>query len=197
LVPIFDRARKESDLGPLKRYLIVTQDDVIRFLLDDRQRLCSVAFAVVTDFPKAEDLFQDLVIKAVHRIEQFNDPDHLAKWSTTAIRNAAIDHVRKTQTRNQILSTLAYERVEHQKAEMESRFSENERRDALHLCMERLSDPERELLQRRYVEGQSGEELARAFGLSVSAIYTRLSRLHRKLKAAVESELSTSTPDLT
>ncbi len=173
----------------------MTQEDVIRILLHDRQRLCSVAYAVVTDFPKAEDLFQDLVIKAVKRIDHFNDEEHLNRWATTAIRNAAIDQVRQTKARSQILSTLAYERLEARKAQVESGLIANERRDALQVCVERLPDEERDLLHRRYERGESGEELARALGLSVDAIYKRLSRLHQALRNAVRQELSPSKPE--
>lgn len=187
----------ESGRSSPNRYPIMTQEDVIRNLLDDRQRLCSVAYAVVTDFSRAEDLFQDLVIKAVHRIAGFIDADHLAKWSTVTIRNSAIDHVRQTRTRMEILSNLAYERIEARRQEIASRLADNDRRDALHLCLDCLSESERELLQRRYERGESGEELAQAFNLSVDAIYKRLSRLHKHLKTAVEAELSnsSSTPD--
>lgn len=168
----------------------MTQEDVIRLLLNDQQRLCSVAYAVVTDFPKAEDLFQDLVIKAVQRIDQFSDAEHLGRWSTTAIRNAAIDQVRLSKSRSQILSKLAYERLEARKAQVDGGLPPNERHDALHLCVERLPEHEKELLHRRYERGESGAELAKAMGVSIDAIYKRLSRLHRDLREAINEELT-------
>ena len=174
------------------RYGSVTQEEVIRILLNDRQRLCSVAYVVVTDFPKAEDLFQDLVVKAVQRIEQFNDEEHLHRWGTAAIRNAAIDQVRQSKTRSQILSALAYEKLEARQAHIDEGLLANERRDALQVCVDRLSEKERQLLHRRYERGESGEELAQALGISVDAIYKRLSRLHRDLRLAVQKELSSA-----
>ncbi|MEM7011833.1 MAG: sigma-70 family RNA polymerase sigma factor [Verrucomicrobiota bacterium] len=173
--------------------LEVNQESAIGHLLKQRIRLCSVAWNVLRDRQQAEDLFQDTVVKAVRRLETFEDEDHLTSWAVVTIRNAAIDAMRQRETRAAILSELALEKLDQYRAAQAKLDSDSDRLDALTLCAEKLPSKSRDLLHQRYALGKSGAELANDMQLSKDAIFKRLSRIHQLLRECVTQKLRTMT----
>ena len=172
----------------------MNEESVISLLLQQRVRLSSVAWNVLRDRQQAEDLFQDTVVKAIKRIGDFEDEDHLVRWAVVAIRNAAIDMARQRQTRAAILSELALEKLDQHRAEETKRNSDVDRLDALALCSQKLPRKSRELLHQRYVLGKSGKELAVELGLSKEAVFKRLSRIHQLLRVCISKNLGKLPP---
>jgi RNA polymerase sigma-70 factor (ECF subfamily) len=62
--------------------------------------------------------------------------------------------------------------------------------DALRDCLDRAPADARRLLELRYFEGRSCDEVAAESGLGLAAVYQRLSRLHRALKLCIERRLA-------
>lgn len=167
----------------------MNEESAISHLLKQRVRLCSVAWNVLRDRQQAEDLFQDSVVKALGRLDSFEDEDHLAGWAVVTIRNAAIDLIRQRETRAAILSELALERLDQHRSAEAKRNSDADRLDALTLCSEKLPGKSRKLLHQRYVLGKTGRELAGELNLSLDAVFKRLSRIHQLLRECMNQRL--------
>jgi RNA polymerase sigma-70 factor (ECF subfamily) len=65
-----------------------------------------------------------------------------------------------------------------------------ERSQALARCIDRLPGRHRDLLQRRYRDGQAIEVVARQVRRSVDAVYRALSRIRRRLHDCVSRSLA-------
>ena len=61
------------------------------------------------------------------------------------------------------------------------------RRERLQTCLSRLSDEDRLLVKQCYGEQRTAVEVAQMTGLSEDAIYTRLSRIRKRLYQCVNS----------
>jgi len=164
----------------------LTQDEIIRSLFAHRSRLNAAVWLVVRDAHLAEDVFQELMVKAVARLEVFDAEAHLLAWSRVTARNLALNLVRQ---RNKGWVVLDEETLELIDADWGSSHAPGLRVEALQDCLETMPDAPRRMLDLRYAEGHSCEEVARICGVKLDAVYQRLSRLHRALRECVEQKL--------
>ena len=162
------------------------QSEIIRTLLGARARLSAGFFLVLRDAHLAEDVFQEVMVKAMDEGGLFTNEAQLLSWSRAVGRNAGLNLLRKSGRISvglpeSLLETLA------QESEAEGGSA---REAALRGCLEGLPAQSRELLELRYFHGLSCAEVAARADSALDAIYQRLSRLHRVLRRCVEARLA-------
>lgn len=162
---------------------------ILRHLFAARQRLSAVAWLIVRDAQAAEDIFQNVALKSVTRGASFEHEGALLSWATVSAKREAIDWLRKRKNETLGLEPDVLELLDH---EWQTKASQPEgaRMEALRECLADVPDKSRELLELRYFEGHSCQEVAERVGAGVEAVYQRLSRLHRQLKKCVDQRLS-------
>ena len=166
----------------------MTEELLVKTLLDARPRLVAGAFAVVRDAHLAEDVFQEVLLRALRMRASFSDEGGVLAWARVTARNLGIDQVRRAGRLGEILSQLALDALE---ARMEETADpQRQRVEAMRVCLEKLPDESRALLRMRYDEGRKGEELARLLRRSEAAIYKTLSRLHQALRQCINQRLA-------
>lgn len=119
-----------------------------------------------------DDLLQDTLLRAVKHIRIFDDEAALWSWLTVLARSAVNDHGRKRSRFRGLL-----DRVRGQTATPPSRAPEQRLEQAL----AQLAPEDRDLIQRKYEEGESVREIAAALGTSEKAIESRLTRCRQRL----------------
>jgi RNA polymerase sigma-70 factor, ECF subfamily len=164
---------------------------ILRHLFAARQRLSAAAWLVVRDAQAAEDIFQNVVLKSVTRGVTFEHEGALLSWATVSARREGIDWLRKRKHETLGLEADVLDLLDHEWQTKHSQ-SEGPRMEALRECLDSVPANSRQLLELRYFEGRSCQEVAETVGAGVEAIYQRLSRLHRQLKQCVEQRLASS-----
>ena len=153
-----------------------------------RDRIAAAAWVVVRDVHAAEDIFQNVAVKALTKEIRFDAEGAVLSWAFITARREGIDWLRRhrreaTGLDAEILDLLEQdwlcETVHHGETRME----------ALRACLEALPAKSSSLLRLRYFEGNSCEEVATKLGTGLGAIYKRLSRLHQSLRKCVELRL--------
>ncbi|MCK6506703.1 sigma-70 family RNA polymerase sigma factor [Myxococcota bacterium] len=129
-----------------------------------------------TDDPVvAEDLLQDLFLKAVRQGERFDQVRNPRAWLFTAARNLRIDRLRLRKDEVGLPPGLA------------SPVEEAVPVDSLGACLPRalaeLDPVDAEVLRRCDIEGWTQAEYARQQGISLPGAKSRLQRARRRLKA--------------
>lgn len=165
----------------------MTEELLVKTLLDARPRLIAGTMAVLRDVHQAEDVFQEVMIKALRMQESFSDEAGLLAWARVSMRNLGIDHIRRAGRLDTILSEMALDAV----AEVwEENAGANPSLAALRACLEKLPQESKRLLRLRYDEGRSGRDLAALLRRSEDAVYKALSRLHAALRKCAEERLA-------
>ncbi len=167
----------------------MTEELLVKTLLDARPRLVAGAVAVVRDPYAAEDVFQEVLLRALRMRESFSDEGGLLAWARVSARNLGIDQVRRSHRLSEILSELALDALDARLEEIGD--AQRRRMEAMRGCMAKLPEESRTLLRMRYDEGRKGEELARLLRRSEAAIYKALSRLHQALRKCIDDRLAT------
>lgn len=136
-----------------------------------------------------DDVFQQVVLKALEDTSHFADEKHLLYWAIRLARHRAVDLVRAD--RRVLLDDSVYELLEAEIAETPSEQIAG-RLAALQSCLEQISAVNRQMLRLRYVDGLLCDLIARQLNRSIDAVYQNLSRLHRKLRECIEQRIHAS-----
>jgi RNA polymerase sigma-70 factor (ECF subfamily) len=125
------------------------------------------------DRDAADDLLQDVFIRAFRQGEDFGAIRDPRAWLFRVARNALVDHHRRQRPTEPVSETLPQSEAEPAPLA------------TLGGCVERtlpmLSETERTILRRVDLDGMRQVDFAAATGLSVAAVKSRLLRARRKL----------------
>jgi RNA polymerase sigma-70 factor (ECF subfamily) len=119
---------------------------------------------------EAEDLVQDVFVRALERLGGLVDPERVGAWLATLARHRAADFYR----RGRRLSTLPDDLPARDSAAAEAR-------EAL-AAIQALPEAYRETLLLRLVEGLTGPEIARLTGRTHGSVRVNLHRGMRLLR---------------
>lgn len=167
--------------------------DAFRELVKRFERpVYSLVLRMVQDSATAEDLAQEVFVKAFRRLETYDPQWKFSSWLFKIAHNTTIDHLRKgtpdtvpleaeEDDRGSLASVLADESGEDPQAAAE-------RRDlgrSLEKAIGRLRPEYRQAVLMFYVHGASYQEICEALGLPLGTVKTNLHRARKELAQAM------------
>jgi RNA polymerase sigma-70 factor (ECF subfamily) len=121
-----------------------------------------------------EDLVQDVFIQAMQRLSTLRTPAAFGGWLAAIARMRAIDHLRRQPRTTELVDDVPVN--DPDRSELMSVLA----------AIERLPLAYRETLVLRFVEGMSGQEIARKTGLTEGSVRVNLHRGMKQLKDEME-----------
>ncbi len=137
----------------------------------------------------AEDLTQDVFLKALDAFEKYDPSKSDSAWIYTIARNHLLNSLPKHKKHGDL------EEIENTILDAESWVQKEERKDEARRMMEaikKMKKDEQELLIRKYMEGWSFKELAEEWGTTSGALRVKARRVVQKLQSVILSERSES-----
>jgi RNA polymerase sigma factor (sigma-70 family) len=125
-----------------------------------RTRVSAAAWVVVRDAHVAEDIFQNVALKAMTREVSFENEAALMSWAFITARREGIDWLRRHHRETLCLDTEILELLEHE-WQAEPAQSAGAKIEALQDCLAAAPESARRLLKLRYFEGYSCEDAGR------------------------------------
>jgi RNA polymerase sigma-70 factor, ECF subfamily len=168
--------------------MTLSEPEVLQALMHARVRLSAAAWLVVRDTHTAEDIFQNVAVKALTRDLSFESESALLSWAFITARHEGIDWLRRHRRETSCVDTEIMELLERE-WQSESVHSEGSKVNALRECLESVPEESRRLLRLRYFDGHNCNDVARRMGIGLNAIYKRVSRLHESLRLCIEGKL--------
>jgi RNA polymerase sigma-70 factor (ECF subfamily) len=160
-------------------------EELTDHILSARLEITSYVYSVTRDYHLAEDVYQEIFVRAVSQTESFESKAHLLNWFRKSARNRAIDLIRGLHGRYTGLS-------EETLAMLEANWNEERediRSEPLARCLQALTPRSREILKMQYFENRSSSEIAEFIGVKVESTYQAISRIHRALKSCIQEQL--------
>jgi RNA polymerase sigma-70 factor, ECF subfamily len=167
--------------------LPVSYDDLVR---QYGKRVLSVAYEYVKDYDLAQDVAQEVFIRVWQKGSEFRARASLFSWIYRITVNLAIDHLRKSRSRDKLSSqeglyTEQY-RTEQQSGSTHSMPGDDiERRHLRHRidqALEVLSKNQKRAFVLRYFQEMPIDEIAAIMGCRESTVRQHLFRATRKLQ---------------
>jgi len=166
----------------------LSEQEILRFLMQSRERISAAAWLVVKDAHVAEDIFQNTVLKAVTKDVNFDAEAALFSWAFITARRDSLNWFRKHRRESvgideDILTLI------HQDWQNDHLNPKGNRFELLRDCMEELPQKSEKILRLRYFEGLSCGEIADSISITLDAVYKRLSRIQNSLRKCVELKM--------
>ncbi|MCS6951586.1 MAG: RNA polymerase sigma factor [Bryobacterales bacterium] len=158
-----------------------------RFIATHLRRIFLLVYRIVGHVDDAQDLTQEVFIKALQREEQLRDPEKSAHWLSRIATNTAIDFLR----RHGRIQFAELEAVAERPAGSTSETPEQillrrERRAWLEEGLQVLTERERLALVLRDVEDLPPGEVARRLGCSKATVRSHIANARVKLRRYME-----------
>ncbi len=166
----------------------LSDEDILRTLMKSRDRIAAAVWIVVRDAQAAEDIFQNVALKAMTGQASFPAAGAVLSWAFITARREGIDWLRHRQHESPALDGEILELLEHEWLS-EAAAGDYPPTEALRECLDKMPERSRHLLRLRYFDGYACKEVAKNLDMGLGAIYKRLSRLHQALKECVEQRL--------
>lgn len=169
--------------------MAMDESEVLQTLMRWRTRVSAATWVVVRDTHAAEDIFQNVVVKALTTEAFFETEAALLSWTFITARREGIDWLRRQRREVATLDAQLFELLESD-WQREALPQPNLRVEKLQECLEALPSESRQLLKLRYFDGLNCGAVAGQLRVELDAVYKRLSRLHVALKQCVEGKLA-------
>jgi RNA polymerase sigma-70 factor (ECF subfamily) len=149
-----------------------------------------LAYFYLKDRSLAEDITQDVLLKAYRNRETLPEGEQLGYWLMRVTANACKDQLRSwSRHRVQFMDEQFWGGLSASPEEgPEEHVAEQEEEKALLKAIMNLPIKYREVITLRYYQEMSGAEMSKVLGLNEVTIRTRLMRARDMLKRQLEKE---------
>ncbi len=127
------------------------------------------------DVSQAEDLLQEVFLKAMTQGQQFCTLDNPRAWLYQVARNALVDSLRLTKDAIPLPEDLAQE--------ADAMAPVDELSECVARVLTELSPEDREVIQLCDIEGMKQQDFALSHGLSLTAVKSRIQRARQRMRA--------------
>jgi RNA polymerase sigma-70 factor (ECF subfamily) len=150
-------------------------------------RLLGYLLVVTKDEQRAREALQITLLRVARYVKRFDSEAAFWSWLMVLARSSVADENRRTRRYASILSRL----FEHSEIESQPHTGETQARlmELLEVNLATLPHEDRELVERKYFEGDSVRQIAQDNQVSEKAVESRLTRTRQKLKDMVMSQL--------
>lgn len=162
-----------------------------RFISENLKRIFLLIYRVVGNVDDAQDLTQEVFIKALQRQDQLRDLDKATHWLSRIATNTAIDFLRRNGRVSFCDIDDVPDPVTASKAESpEAAVLRGERESYLENGLRTLTDRERTALLLRDVEGLPAEEVAAHLNCSKATVRSHIANARTKFRRFLEKRKS-------
>lgn len=152
-----------------------------------QHRIYSYIFTLVPRRADADDILQETSLVICEKFDEFEEGTDFVAWACQ-IAYWRVRYARQKFARGKVLFNQdVLDAVATTAAEMHEELDDRHR--ALSLCLEKLSQRDREFVLTRYEPGCGVAEAARGSGRSLAAAYKALTRIRKLLLDCVTDQL--------
>ena len=160
-----------------------------QLVLDNQNKVFSLALRLVNDREEAADLAQEAFVKAWQGLASFQGESSFATWMYRLTTNVCIDHLRRQKRREGVEPAVSLDDENSGWAEPADRASDpqqvleqSERGQALARGLAKLPDWQRRGLGLRELSGLSYQEIGEALDIDLGTVKSRIARARLNLR---------------
>jgi len=156
--------------------------------LKSQNTLGGYVCAHVPDHALAEDIMQEVARQATANFDQYDHAKPFLGWLIGIARQRIADAYRAKNRRPVVFSSDIVDSFARVYEQLEP--EEDDRAEGLRICMDKLSDRHRKVLDLKYGRRQSTKDIADQVGASPGSIDTMIYRLREALRRCINQYLS-------
>jgi RNA polymerase sigma-70 factor (ECF subfamily) len=160
-----------------------------RIFAQNYRWMCAYLMTMLGNAADVEEVFQEVCVVLWREYPKFDPTTNFKKWASVIARHKVmrfrtLNHRRAKQVPDEVLELIADEALEQS-----SVFEE--RREALHACLQKLPKSDRALVATCYADSnRSFRNVAQQLGISCHTVYKALQRARKALRECVERKMN-------
>lgn len=145
----------------------------------------------IRDANTVDDLFQETMLVAWRRLDDFDHERPFGLWLRGIARNLVLAHYRQRASRETVLDQSAMDWLETRFAKIQKQPGDSfaEKLSALRDCVDLLPENYREPIRMRYQLDMSLSEIGQSLSLAMEALKKRLTRAKHKVADCLDQKL--------
>ncbi|MBN1673007.1 MAG: sigma-70 family RNA polymerase sigma factor [Kiritimatiellae bacterium] len=166
--------------------------EVTRRILEHQTMMLGYILGHTGDYHQAEDIFQEVCTTICEKYS--GEIRNFKAWAMQITRYKILSYYgakgrapEMVHLTPELAETLADETVAF---DTDDTFSDE--KEALRKCLDKVTGKNRVMVLKRYGEGLSCSQIAKAVGWTVNAVYVALSRIRKSLEKCIRTELGTA-----
>ncbi|MDP9727584.1 sigma-70 family RNA polymerase sigma factor [Alicyclobacillus tolerans] len=165
---------QEEKLAALKDWMKLYGQDVIQY-----------AYSYVKDYHQAEDIAQDVFLKALTQYDTFRQESSPKTWLMAITANRCKDYIRSWKVKHEEINEQPIQTFSTSE-NVEREVIERLEKDEIWQMIQRIPLKYREVLVLFYQQERSGQEIAQILQISEASVRTRLHRARSFMKTELE-----------
>ena len=168
--------------------VLAGDDEAFTALVRKHQKgVHALAWRKIGDFHLAEEITQDVFLRAYKHLSQLKDAKQFSGWLYVITDRLCNTHLRKSQPTTESLENISVGEMERMSYE-QYLSAEQEAEDRAHRyervrrLLDKLPESERTVMTLYYLGEMTAKEISKFLGVSVNTITSRLQRARKRLK---------------
>lgn len=163
-------------------------DRFVELLTQHQSRLYAFIYTLLPDAERAGDVFQETNMVLWRKAAEFDHDREFLPWAFTIARFQVRAARQKLGRDRHVFDETAFDVLAEHLTRRAVRLPA--RQSALVDCLQHLPDDQRQLVRRRYEEGDALERIAAALGQTANAVGVALYRVRQALAECVERRVA-------
>lgn len=152
------------------------------------QQVFTLVSRIVTCREDAEELTQDIFLKAFHQLASFRAESNFSTWIYRIATNAALSNIRKSSHNTISLDETRFNNPTDSQIDEALEDDSEEQLQRLSRALERLEADERALVTLHYMEEKKLGEVAFILGITENNAKVKLHRIRKKLYLLIKNK---------
>ena len=168
------------------------RDRILREAFACRVELMAYARAVLGNHALAEDAVQEAMLVVVRKYDQFQEGTSMLAWCRAIVRLEVLRMKQQWQRERTLTDRLLDDAIDAAFDEFQTaqrRDDANAWQKALVRCLKRVPERGRRVLQARFVDELSYQQIGERVGITLEAVRKALFRLKKQVRLCVETSL--------
>jgi RNA polymerase sigma-70 factor (ECF subfamily) len=145
--------------------------------------------AGIGSFHDAEDVLQEVAVSVAKNYDSYDPARPFIAWALGITRNHMLMYFRRYHRNRLVFSDQLMAMIGRQLEKLAENPTD-QRREALHNCINQLDERQRRLIEMRYSGGLSVNQIAESLEKSVAAVKGSLHRVRKALERCVNIRIS-------
>ncbi|MBN1520910.1 MAG: sigma-70 family RNA polymerase sigma factor [Candidatus Aureabacteria bacterium] len=174
---------KQKDQAVIGRVLSGERDAYEDIIKRYQAKICSVCYSVVHNYADAQDLSQDVFLRAYENLSKFSGKSSFYTWLYRIAKNVSIDFRRKhgKVTKVELIEGLNTGESDKGPSGPREDLNEKELGKVIREAIDELPEEQKEVIILREINGLSYNEITETLGCSEGTVMSRLHYARKKL----------------
>ncbi|MDA0284350.1 MAG: sigma-70 family RNA polymerase sigma factor [Planctomycetota bacterium] len=171
---------------------LVPSEEFVQLFSRNQRRVYLHILKQVGSPTDAEEILQETNVVIWNKFHRFELGTNFVAWSFQIANFEVLKYRDKKRSNRLVFSGDVLEAIAQESEEQEDDL--DLRRAALDECLRKLRPGDRELIQQRYLPGNSGESVARQLDRPINSVYQSIGRIRKTLFECINRRLAAEAP---